>query len=127
MKTTHVEPPREFSVGPPPQITLKDCARIHLEPDEQVTFTTENEAEYDLTRKDWGFYATPSLNGRLPSFGLRPLLVKNQDTGRRFVMLVETTKEDLFEQYVRKENLLVVARLDDEEQLHLIEKALPPQ
>ena len=54
-----------------------DCGRIALAPDEQVTFTTEAGGEYDVTRKSWGFYATPSINGRLKTFGLRAALVRN--------------------------------------------------
>jgi hypothetical protein len=50
---------------------------------------TKSGAEYDVAAKDWGFYATPSLNGRLQQFGLRGVLIRNRGTGRYFVLLVE--------------------------------------
>lgn len=117
MKFDSIDPPRRFAVGVDGGIELSDCGRIALEPDEQVTFTTESGGEYDVARKDWGFYATPSLNGRLPSFGLRAVLVKNRGTGRYFVGLVEEGKEPLFERYLERENLVAVRWLDSSERL----------
>jgi hypothetical protein len=107
-----VDPPRVFEVGHDEKIQLRDCARIDLEPEEQVTFTTESGGEYDVTRKAWGFYATPSLNGRLPRFGLRGVLVRNR-LDQYFVLLVERGRETLFAQYVSRERLVVVSWLDD--------------
>ena len=112
MKFEKVEPPRQFAVGEKRRIEMKDCGRISLDPDEQVTFLTEAGAEYDVARKDWGFYATPSLNGRLRSFHLRAVLVKNRSTGRYFVVLVEEGKEPLFERYLEDEDQVVVRWLD---------------
>ena len=117
-------PPRTFTVGTHGKILMKDSASIHLNPDEQVTFKTESKAEYDLARKDWGFYATPSLNGRLSSFGLRGVLIKNRETGRFFVLLVEKGKESLFDEYCNLENLAVITWLDCEESLKKLEKKL---
>jgi hypothetical protein len=105
------EPPREFAVGVGEGIRLKDCARIALEPDEQVTFTTPSGAEYDVARKSWGFYATPSLNGRLTRFHLRGVLVKNGG-GQFFILLVERGKELLFERYLEAGQLEIVTWLD---------------
>jgi hypothetical protein len=45
-----------------------------LEPDEQVTLTTRRR-QYDVAPKEWGFYAAPSLNGRLPQFKLQAVLI----------------------------------------------------
>ena len=61
-------------------IELKDCAQIQLEADEQVTFLTETGSEYDVARKSWYFYATPSLNNWLRKFGLRAVLVKGENS-----------------------------------------------
>jgi len=116
MRFTPTDPPRVFEVGHDKKIQLKDCARIALEPDEQVTFTTEAGAQYDVARKSWGFYATPSLNGRLQRFGLRGVLVKNR-INQYFVLLVERDKEPAFQRYVELERLEVVSWLDDSEVL----------
>jgi hypothetical protein len=116
-------PPRTFEVGYDAKGTIADCGTMRLASDEQITFVTETGGEYDLTRKDWGFYATPSLNGRLASFNLRGVLVKNR-LDRFFVMLVERGKEDVFDRYVRQEPLTIVTWLDSLEALQALEAAL---
>lgn len=121
MRLTPTDPPRLFSVGPRGEIQLKDCARIELEADEQVTFVTESGGEYDLVRKSWGFYATPSLNQRLLKFGLRGALIKSPD-GKFYVFLVERGKEADFKRYVDSENLKVITWLDNEETLTALER-----
>ena len=123
MKIEPNNPPRAYEVGRTVKLQMKDCGTVRLEPDEQLTFTTEAGAEYDLARKDWGFYATPSLNGRLQQFGLRGVLVKNM-IDRFFVMLVEHGKEPLFDQYVAVEELQIIAWLDSAENLAFLESAL---
>jgi len=113
MNFTPIDPPRVFEVGQgEKKILLKDCGRVNLDPDEQVTFTTAAGAEYDVARKVWGFYATPSLNGRLQRFGLRGVLVKNR-IEQYFVLLVERGQEAAFERYVADERLVVVSWLDE--------------
>lgn len=124
MKVVPKTPPRKFRVGVRAQIEIRDCGTIELASDEQVTFTTPAGAEYDLARKDWGFYATPSLNGRLIQFGLRGVLIKNRGTGRFFVLLVERGREASFENYCAVENLKVISWLDNDAQLTLIERRL---
>jgi hypothetical protein len=99
---------------------IRDCGTMHLDADEQITFVTESGNEYDVTRKEWGFYAGPSLNGRLLQFNLRAVLVKNR-IDRYFIMLVERGKEDLFERYVREEPMTIVAWLDNTEALRALE------
>jgi hypothetical protein len=113
-------PPRKFRVGTIGHVELSDCGRIELQPDEQVTFTTEAGGEYDVARKAWGFYATPSLNGRLPRFGLRPALVKGLEE-KFFVMLVERGHEDAFRAYLGAEGLTMLRWLDDERFLRGLE------
>src|SRR5215475_15927324 len=110
MKFEPKTPPREFEVGYDVKGIIRDCGSMWLAADEQVTFLTEDGGEYDLTRKDWGFYATPSLNGRLAGFNLRAVLVKNR-VDRYFVMLVERGKEASFEKYVAQEPLKIITWL----------------
>ena len=117
MKFALREPPRKFEVGNAVRFMMSDCGSIALEPDEQVTLTTPAGGEYDVARKDWGFYATPSLNGRLLDFGLRAVLIRNVVTGRYFVLLVEHGRETAFEAYMRQESLEVIAWLDSTERL----------
>ena len=124
MKLTPFDPPRVFDVGHgEKKIHLKDCGRVELDPDDQVTFKTPSGAEYDVTRKSWGFYATPSLNGRLQQFGLRGVLVKNR-INQYFVLLVERGYEAAFERYVADEWLTVVSWLDESGVLERLEAAV---
>ncbi|KRT68817.1 MAG: Uncharacterized protein XU15_C0016G0036 [candidate division NC10 bacterium CSP1-5] len=124
MKFTPADPPRLFDVGHgEKKIRLKDCGRVELDPDEQVTFTTPSGAEYDVARKSWGFYATPSLNGRLQRFGLRGVLVKNR-INQYSVLLVERSQEAAFVRYVADERLTVVSWLDESGVLERLEAAV---
>jgi hypothetical protein len=92
-------------------VTLTHAADIALDADEQVTFTTPAGGELDVVRKDWGFYATSSLNGRLPAHGLRPALVRNAE-GRRWLLLVERGHEAAFDAYRAEQGLEVETWLD---------------
>jgi len=122
MKLKAIEPPRVFNVGRS-HIQIKDCAYIQLYPDEQVTFATELGAEYDVVRKSWGYYATPSLNGRLEHFGLRAVLVKGGD-GKFFLHLIERGKEKEYEKYRQTENLTLVCWMDGNNALAILEESL---
>jgi len=130
MKFTPQDPPRTFSVGTPASpggiVRMKDCGRVDLRPDEQVTLTTPSGTEYDVARKSWGFYATPSLNSRLPRFGLRAVLVKCPEAGnpvaKYFIYLVERGREAEFEQYNSIRGYGVVAWLDRSEALEELDR-----
>ncbi len=103
---------RKFFVGIKKNIRIKDCAEINLKSNEQVTFIGKNKFEYDVTKKNWGFYATPSINGRLKKFGLKCALVRSKNTQRLFVTLVEKNKILEFKKYLKKENLELLIWLD---------------
>jgi len=120
MKFTPIDPPRVFDVGAGKKIRIKDCARIELQPDEQVTFVVESGGEYDVARKSWGFYATPSLNGRLASFGWRAALVKNS-SGKFYLFLVEQGKESDFQAYIGSEGQVVICWLSSDDELGALE------
>ena len=104
-------PPRRYKVG---STEIFDCAAVELAADEQITFKTAGRDGYDVTRKDWGWYATPSLNGRLAAHGLRAVLAQN-DAGRAFVLLVDAGREAAFEAYLAAEKMKVVAWLESDQ------------
>ena len=116
MRFEQIEPPRTFDVGKGGRIKIKHCANIALNDDEQVTFISPDGGEYDVAKKSWGYYATPSLNGRLRRFGLSGVLVKNS-ANEFYVMLVEDGKEDDFHAYLSTEGQEVVCWLDSAEGL----------
>jgi hypothetical protein len=97
---------REFEVAGVPLVHVAD---VSLEPNEFVTF----DGGLDVTRKDWGYYATPSLNGRLRENGLRAALVLGG--GKLYLLLVEEGAEPAFERYLDEQELRVVAWLDSDE------------
>lgn len=108
-----IEPPRQFVAGfKEHRVIIKDCAHLKLAVDEQVTFLTESKGEYDVVRKSWGFYATPSVNHRLPRYNLRSALVRNR-LGHVFVVIVEKNKADIFQEYMKLEKMELMAWLDE--------------
>lgn len=120
MKFLPNTPPRTFTVGAEDnEVVLSDCAHILLEPDEQVTFISPSESEYDVVRKAWGYYATPSLNKRLKHFNLRSALVKNRK-GAFYIHLVEKGQEAVHRDYLDRDGLQIVAWLDDTKVLEQI-------
>jgi hypothetical protein len=124
MKFDERTPPRRFTVGNTVKFEMRDCGSVHLQPDEQVTFVTEAGGEFDVARKDWGYYATPSLNGRLESFGLRAVLIRNTMTDRYFVLLVERGKESSFLEYLAQEQCEIISWLDSAEALGRLRAAM---
>ena len=119
MKVTHVDPPRKFGVGKRGG-QLSHVADLELEHDEVVTLRTASGTEVDITRKSWGYYGTPSLNGRLREHGLRACLAvgiprEEGDPERIYLLLVEAGREDDFQDYIDAENMRVLHWLDSDE------------
>lgn len=102
-------PPRRFIVK---GRLLSHVADIALEPDELVTFVA-GDTQYDVARKEWGYYATPSLNRRLPDHGLRPVLVRAPE-GTAYVLLVTNGREASFQAYLAEEGHRILGWLDEE-------------
>ena len=105
-------PPRIFKVGLDETIKISDCGSIHLEQNEQITFVTSSGKEHDFAAKSWGFYVTPSINGRLKKQGFKTALVKNS-SNKYYVMTVEVEQIDKFQAYIEIENQTVVEWLDE--------------
>lgn len=122
MKFLPIDPPRQFDSDGTGRFMISDCARIELQAEEQITFVAPSGSEFDVTRKPWGYYATPSLNGRLPAKGLHPALVSNSQK-RYFIHLVEDGLEKEFEEYLALGEMRVVLWLD-ERTLSAIEDSL---
>ena len=67
---------RKFKVGIN-NIMLKEVAKISLNQNEMITFVKEK-TEYDIVKKNWGYYATPSINSRLKKNGFKTALAKQK-------------------------------------------------
>ncbi len=112
MEFERLDPPRVFAVSSYGVTqSIEDHGRILLDPLQQVTFVTPGKSEYDVTRTEWGYYATPSLNGRLARFGLRAALVLSSYS-HLFVMLVEHGKEPEFLDYLTRDGQTLLTWLD---------------
>tara|TARA_B110000881_G_C18351448_1_gene401674 strand:- start:2 stop:343 length:342 start_codon:yes stop_codon:yes gene_type:complete len=110
MKILKKKKPRIFLVSKKNKIFLKDVGKIFLEDDENLTFVTKNKKNYDICKKNWGFYATPSVNKRLKKEGFSTALTKQKN--KYFIMIVDNKKKYLFNIYCKKENYKVVKWLD---------------
>jgi len=110
MNFIEIKPPRRFTAG---NVEIQHCANVELQPEEQVTFITESGKEYDVMRKSWGYFATPSINHRLKKFGLRAVLIQDS-TGKRFVCLVEEGKNEMFLSFLDTDKACILCWLDDD-------------
>ena len=113
MKFNFKKEPRDFTVGMNKKITIKDFGEIYLDPNEQISFVTEDNSRYDVVRKEWGFYATPSVNARLKNEGFKTALVKNE-IGRIFVMLVKKNMTNSFKEYCTIEKQTIIKWIDED-------------
>lgn len=106
MRIIKKKPPRKFK--PSKNIIIKDCAKIYLNSNEQVTFLTKKKQEYDVCKKEWGFYATPSVNGRLKSYNFKTAIIQNIKTKKIYIFILEKGKEKKFYRYLKEENCKVI-------------------
>lgn len=113
MKLALKPTPRVFTVGQRGEIQIKDLGEIELAPNEMITFVTETGKRFDFTRKDWGYYATPSVNRRLKHEGFKTAIVRNQQ-GQVYVMVVDVDCLALFEKYCRDQVQTVISWLDED-------------
>ena len=113
MKFHSKDPPRKFKVGKPEnKIIISDFGDLYLNSDEQISVVSENGKRHDFVAKDWGFYSTPSVNGRLKDEGFKTALVENQK-GQIYIMSVDKDKVNLFEKYCLDEQQTVLEWLDE--------------
>jgi hypothetical protein len=110
MRLAAKSPPRVFE--PAPGIAISDCGDLELLADEQVTMVTATGKRMDVAAKDFGFYATPSVNGRLKNEGFKTALVRNP-SGQVYIMVVDRDRVDAFDAYCTAEKQTVLEWLDE--------------
>jgi len=99
---------RKFSVGKR-NLVLKDCGQIYLNDNEQVTFV-KKKSEFDIVKKNWGYYATPSINKRLKNFNFRTYITKNSNNYIN-VMIVHKEKIKYFKKYLKVESMIILKEI----------------
>ena len=98
---------RKFIVGSGKNsIKINHTAKIRLNNDEQITFLFKK-SQHDFVKKNWGFYATPSINGRLKKEGFISALVKNKKK-MIYLMVIHKTKKKEFNKYCKLHDQKVV-------------------
>jgi len=90
-----------------------------LEPDEQVTLVSSSGTEFDVVRKSWGFYGTPSFGLRMPRFKLRPILFLSGD-GTQYFAAVERGWEAEFKLALNSRDIQTSFWLDDGDELRAL-------
>ena len=119
MKIKTRKKPRIFKVNVGnTKIQLNDMAKITLKENEQVTFECLK-SEYDVAKKDWGYYATPSINKRLKKFRYECALIKNSQN-KFFLCLINKDMKKKFMLYLKKDGQKIVCWLNSNN-LKLIE------
>ena len=106
MKVYKKKKPRIFLVSKKNNIFLKDVGRVYLQENENLTITSKNKKNFEICRKSWGYYATPSLNFRLKKSGLKAVLVKQKK--KYFILLVDVKKKKEFYYYKKIENYKII-------------------
>ena len=101
--------PRKFLVGYKKKIILKDCGQVHLNNNEQLTFL-KNRSEFDVVKKNWGYYATPSVNKRLKNFNFRTFITQNFSKSI-YIMIVHKEKIKEFKEYLRHDDMIVLQEI----------------
>tara|TARA_E500000178_G_scaffold356643_1_gene436543 strand:+ start:7196 stop:7564 length:369 start_codon:yes stop_codon:yes gene_type:complete len=113
---------RLFKVGVDKKISLKDVGSIKLNNDENITFVDKNSKEYDVCKKNWGYYATPTINKRLKNFGYLTGLVHNKELNTFVINIVDIKKKKIFFKYLKKENMKLICWLTNKNLKKIKEK-----
>ena len=101
------------------KVRIKHVANLYLKNDECVTIKVGKDKEYDIVKKNWGFYSTPSLNKRLIKYGFAPVIVYNPNFKTYFMQIVEKNKKKNFLKYLKSEGMKIVKWLNKKELLKL--------
>lgn len=112
---------RKFIVGKKKNILLIDKGSIYLKKNENISIHFNKQINYDIVKKNWGFYPLPSLNKRLWNFNLKSVLVKNKKLKTFFIMLVINDKKKIseFKKYCKNENLEILLWINNKNLTHL--------
>ena len=100
--------PRKFIVGLKKTI-LKDLGKIYLNNNEQLTFIRKK-SQYDIVKKDWGYYATPSVNKRLKRFNFRTFITQNSFKAI-YIMIVHKEKINQFKKYLKADKIKIIKEI----------------
>lgn len=101
---------RKFKVGIT-KTTMTHIGDLKLANDEVLTVKAGKNKEYDITRKNWGFYSTPSINKRLLTYGFESAITYNTKRARYFMQIVEKNKKKEFKKYLKSQGMILITWL----------------
>ncbi len=106
---------RKFKVGKSKDITLVDKGSIFLNNNDNISIHFNKKINFDVAKKNWGFYPLPSINKRLKKFKLNTVLVESKNFNTYFIMVVIDNKSRIkdFKNYCKKENIKIIAWLNN--------------
>ena len=94
-----------WTVGNKKNIVITEKLKIKLNDNEQVSFVgKKNKLNYEICKKNWGYYISPSINKRLKDYGYTVYIAKNKD-GNIYLLAVDLKKINKFIVYCKKEKL----------------------
>ena len=95
MKIKLKKKPRQFIVGKNKDIKILDIGFLNLNDNEQITLKNKKFVN-EVTKKDWGYYLTNSINGRLINNGFKSYLVSNKKKKSSFWLCKKIKKKNLW-------------------------------
>lgn len=106
---------KKFNTKSKQNTSIVLIGKIKLKKDEQITFLEKlfgKTKEYDVVKKSWGYYATPSINKRLKKFHYECALIKNNQN-KFFICLVSREMKKQFKLYLKKDEQELVCWIND--------------
>ena len=105
---------RKFNTKSRLNTELTLVKKINLKENQQITFVEYSKGkikEYDVVKKDWGYYATPSINKRLKKFKYECALIKNKQN-KFFLCLINKNMKKKFILYLKDDDQKIVCWLN---------------
>jgi len=96
---------RSWKVGEKKTINITEKIKIELDDNEQASFVEKNgNYSYEVCKKNWGYYLSPSINKRMKDYNHKIYLTKDE-SNKIFIMAVKSKKIQSFILYCKSENL----------------------
>lgn len=86
----------------------KKSVDLILNKDEQITLKFL-QSEYDIARKSWGYYVTPSLQKRCKANNLNGAIIFNKKNNQTNFVLVNSKKKIFFKKYLDINNYKIIS------------------
>ena len=99
---------RKFRPSKKSGVIITEKAKIYLKHNEQITLIDNNKNQYDIVKKSWGYYSTPSINKRLKNNNHIVCIVKNIENKTFFLFSVNIKKKIEFNKYLNKNKIKVI-------------------